>query len=296
MSVLFERQPGMLENSIQATRTIEPRQIPFLHPDALLSDDTVLNSNATSYPEGGNTIKSIIAKSFTTFESNWLYSATIELALSGTGPPWSKDGWSFNPVSFSALPDTANPIKLQKLGKLAEDATPFLSTVNVTLKTTALRARLDCSSIDEDIANVSSWLRTVHFKRLSNVTSGLINNSPGFELRQNMFHWPFTSPATHPGRVDCCLNNSTSDPQQIATGYWSTNEGNFFPHLGTEWPKNFTVKWIHGLASPWPADIEMPPISTPDKCLGGFEDKHSHFMVGYFEHSLNALRKTGQSS
>jgi hypothetical protein len=201
MSVFFERQPGMLESSIRATRTIEPRQIPFLHPDTVLSNyidveltvpDTVfsnsfdVNADVPLHPSGAETIRSIIAKSFTNFASNWLYSATIELALSGIEPPWSKDGWSFNPGFFSALPDTANPTKLQKVGELAENATPFLSTVNVTLQTTAMRARLDCSSIEEDIASVSYWLQTVHFKRLSNVTSGL--NTTGFELTQNMFH------------------------------------------------------------------------------------------------------------
>jgi hypothetical protein len=156
-----------------------------------------------------------------------------------------------------------------------------------------MRARLNCSSIEEDIASVSSWLQTVHFKRLSNVTSGL--NTTGFELKQNMFHWPFTSPATHPGRVNCCLNISTPDPQPIAIGYWSTNEGNHFPHPGTEWPKNLTVKWIHGLASPWPVDIETPLVSTLDKCSGD-EDERSYFMVSHCQYSLSVLRKTGQSS
>jgi hypothetical protein len=102
MSVLFERQPGMLESSIRATRTIEPRQIPFLHRDIVLSTyidfqlmdpDTVfsnsldVNADVPSRPNGAETIRSIIAKSFTNFESNWLYSATIELALSRTRPP-----------------------------------------------------------------------------------------------------------------------------------------------------------------------------------------------------------------
>jgi hypothetical protein len=273
MSALFERQPGAFIHSLQVTRDIEPRQIPFLH------SDTFFTKNPSR--EGANIPGRILAKAFTDVKSNWMYSAAIQLTLDGDEPVWSKDGWSFTPVSISKLPDIANSTRLQNIGESAE-ARPFSSTVNLTIQTTAMRARLICEPRSEDVMNTSSWLQTVHFKRFSNSTKGPVNNSPAFDITPIMFTNRSTSMLAHPGRFACCLNQSSGTyPQSIAMGYWSANDGNVFPHPVEQWPLNMTVKWLYGPAAPWPADIEI--LSKVRNGNGrddwGFGSTQSAFMV-----------------
>ncbi|KAH7402793.1 hypothetical protein BKA66DRAFT_480935 [Pyrenochaeta sp. MPI-SDFR-AT-0127] len=268
MSALFERESDTLLNTMQVDRAIEPRQLPFLHSDTF--DDALLAFGRRKLPGR------IVANTFSHLQSNWMYSATIQLALDGTEPSWSKDGWSFTPASFRALPDAANSTKIQNVGENVDEHGIFAPSVNITLETSAIRGRLECSPLDEDIANVSSWLETVRFERFSNSTKGPVTNSVGYDLTPNMFTHNSTSPLTHPGRLACCLNSSQSNEQgTVAIGYWSTNNGKYYPHSSAPWPINMTVKWIHGSASPWPADIEF----LKDKeALSGYTPNQSSFM------------------
>ena len=273
MSALFERQPGAFIHSLQIARDIEPRQNPFLHSDTFI---TVMAGKT-----GSNIPGRILGKTFTDVESNWMYSAAIQLTLDGAEPTWSKDDWSFTPMSLSRLPDIANPTHLQNIGASSEKR-PFASTVNLTVQTTAMRARLICEPRTEDIIDVSSWLQTVNFKRLSNSTRGPVNNSPVFDITPVMFMNHSTSILAHPGRVACCLNQSSSKyPQSIAIGYWSVNDGELFPHPVEQWPINMTVKWLYGPAAPWPADIEI--LSKVRNGVGadnwGYGSTQSAFMV-----------------
>jgi hypothetical protein len=252
MSALFERQNSVLSHSIQALRFVEPRQIPHVTSDAY-------NAALSRGEEAGiNGVPGRILKNlFTNAQSNWMYSATIQLTLDGAEPPWSKDRWSFLPVSLAPLPDSSNASQIQNLGASTAETSGLLTSTNFTFSTTATRARLECEAIP-DIANTSTWLEEVQYQKFRNSTrDGLTPTLTAYDPTHNMFGYNYTSLLTHPGRLACCLNQSLENQTQpLAIGYWSsTGDVQYWPNANKAWPMNVTVKWLRGLAMPWPSEI-----------------------------------------
>ncbi|KAF2001470.1 hypothetical protein P154DRAFT_490415 [Amniculicola lignicola CBS 123094] len=243
MSALFERQPGISLRTVTTEQTLEMRQIPRM--DTYQGDPTLTGIDA------GGVMKLAYANS----SSNWLYSGTIQLTLDGPEPPWSSQGWSFLPIDLSKLPNITSQ-SLQRAGNSFDgdsEPTSLFPNRNVTLYTSALRARLECSSIAE-VVNQSAWLQSwdLNNKTEWNVTSNPKDLQTGYSLTRGMFAGEAynTSILSHLSEPYCCENKTsqTTTTQNVALGYWSSNDPIRYPHPEEAWPKNFTTKWIHGPA------------------------------------------------
>jgi hypothetical protein len=245
MSALFERQHGVFLHTVEANRLVEPRQIPYLTQEYYNNKFR----SGTSRPEiPGRILKRL----FSDAQTDWMYSATIQLALDGIEPPWSKDGWSFTPVTLPDLPDVSNASNIQNLGT-GKGST---QAINVTMSTQAMKARLDCSPISE-ASNTSTWLEKIPLEEFGNSSRSTYQDRTAYGTTFTMFNRNYTSLLTHPGRISCCLNESTGQyPQPLAVGYWSsTGDVQRWPNEERQWPMNLTVKWLRGPAAPWPTGL-----------------------------------------
>jgi hypothetical protein len=252
MSALFERQHGVFLHTVQANRLVEPRQIPYLTQE-------YYNNRATSGAGKPDIPGRILTSLFSNAQTNWMYSATIQLALDGIEPPWSKEGWSFTPVTLPNLPDASNASNIQNLGTTKAST----QTINVTMSTQAMKARLDCSPIPET-NDTSTWLEKVSLEKLRNSSRSTHQDQIVYDLTSNMFSRDYTSLLTHPGRISCCLNASTKQyPQPLAVGYWSsTGDVQRWPNANRQWPMNLTVKWLRGPAAPWPTELNISRLDS----------------------------------
>jgi hypothetical protein len=258
MSALFQRQHGVLLHTVEANRFVEPRQIPYLTNEYY---NNRLQTGAGKADIPGR----ILTSMFSNAQTNWMYSATIQLALEGIEPPWSKDGWSFVPVTLPTLPDISNASNIQDLGATKPNSFESSQAINVTISTQAMKARLECSSIPE-VNDTSTWLEEIRLKELQNSSQSSNQNQLAYDITSNMFGFNYTSVLTHPGRLSCCLNGTTTqDPQPLAVGYWSsTGDVQHWPNAGRPWPMNLTVKWLRGSAAPWPTGLNLTRYDESD--------------------------------
>lgn len=207
-----------------------------------------------------------------------MYSAIVQLSLNGSEPSWSSDGWSLVPKDLSTL----SGLELQQQGCENNTACVSVQSVNVTMPTTAVRARLQCTPY-EFLDETQTWLTEWN---LTDETYWNIPESPriidqGYELgyaTYNMFdscstslfldsHGELLANAANynaswipssmtPFFVDidrliCCQNVSLDNQMHPASiGYWSPNircdSLYVYPYIAESWPNNFTIKWIHG--------------------------------------------------
>ena len=277
MSALFQREHGVLLHTVEANRLVEPRQVPFL-------TNEYYNNRLQTVAGRADIPGRILTSMFSNAQTNWMYSATIHLALDGIEPPWSKDGWSFAPVTLPALPDISNASSIQNLG--ATKPRPFESSqaINVTISTQATRARLECSTIPE-VNDTSTWLEEIQLRALRNSSQSKNQDQIVYDITSNMFSRDYTSLLTHPGRLSCCLNGTTpQDPQPLAIGYWSsTGDVQRWPNAVRPWPMNLTVKWLRGSAAPWPTGLNLTRLDD-----SGFSILRSKFMFSEIP-SLQAI-------
>jgi hypothetical protein len=274
MSALFERQHGVFLHTVEANRLVEPRQIPYLTQEYY----PYMPIPEADKPEIPGRI---LTRLFSNAHTNWMYSATIQLALDGIEPPWSKEGWSFTPVTLPDLPDVSNASKIQNLGTRKAST----QAINVTMSTQAMRASLNCSPIPET-NGTSTWLEEVSLENLWNSSRSPHQDRIAYDITSTMFGRNYTSLLTHPGRISCCLNASTGQyPQPLAVGYWSsTGDVQRWPNANRQWPMNLTVKWLRGPAAPWPT--ELPNMYRLDS--NGYFISRSEFMFTKIP-SLQAL-------
>ncbi|ORY17514.1 hypothetical protein BCR34DRAFT_596983 [Clohesyomyces aquaticus] len=257
MSALFNREPGFAMTAMNATRSLEIRQIPQI--------DSIF------FPGGGLTEKvfgaKVMAKAYSNLATNWINTATIQLTLNGPEPAWSRNGWSFVPIELSSIPNTTTHPSQRTGDDSGADGSIHQSLRNISLTTTAIRGRVECSVVP-DIGNSSSWLAKVDLTKpfalenftdypdlvSMNVSTNFTGLKSAYTFRHIMFHdspWN-TSAVSHPEQVACCANKSGNGIQESALGYWSANFGNAYPFttkfFRDRWPLNFTAKWIHGPA------------------------------------------------
>ncbi|PSN74373.1 hypothetical protein BS50DRAFT_539590 [Corynespora cassiicola Philippines] len=241
MSALFEKETTNVITSVPVERSLELRQVPNL-----LAVDLDWVAGATG-------AKQILGQAFRGVSSNWMYTATIQMSLNGSHPSWSRDEWSFIPLNISHVDDSIN---LQNTGKAQDRTNEFasLSAVNVSVKTTALRARLDCTAIPE-ATNVSYWATETNLTNSFqwNTTLNPTDWESGYKLDTLLFEPGNynTTMTTHYGSPICCSNSSSTDEDPtVGLGYWSfapgSKPGTLFPHAFQQWPFNFTSKWLHG--------------------------------------------------
>lgn len=239
--------------------TFEIRNIPFVFP-----------TRQASYPDTSNDYAGVVLSDlYTNLSAHWMYTATVQLALNGSEPAWSKDGWSFVPTDLGSIQDSGVPHNLDNSDKVLGGA-----RTNVSFTTPALRGRVDCTRYSaQSLMNTSIWL-TKH--DLTNSTIWNKSTVPdglqgGYQLGAIYAQFPSTilpmepnyttesclnctTVFANPSAIGCCKNGSSSDWQQsVALGYWSPNLN---PQIWStnSWQRNFTAKWFTGNAV---ADAKM---------------------------------------
>ncbi|KAF2009514.1 hypothetical protein BU24DRAFT_401289 [Aaosphaeria arxii CBS 175.79] len=244
MSALFERKPDIVSEQVPINRTLELRQIP------IITDITSRNDSVGFEP------RSIMDGFFKDFNGNFLDGATVEVMTNASKPTWSHNEWSFIPVDLSVIPDM-DPAR--RPGDTANKGTVF-SPTNVTVNTPAIRARLECSVIEE-MADQNSWLAT--YKDLKtrerNQSITLLKKSYGIKSSffQELKSSDSDSESMNTSRdfeFGCCANGTEGNFGMATIAYWSvfnsTREG-LFGGQDSDWPVTFIPKWIRGKGRLW---------------------------------------------
>jgi hypothetical protein len=301
MSALLERAPGSISQSLVLSRQFELRTIP-----------SILVGLCSDAPDDdGYTItESVLGQVYGNVLNGWLYGAFVELSYNGSQPTWTSDDWAFPPVDLSKI---STPV-VQDIGSnSSREARSTLNlqgpSVNVTLDSSALRARIECTQVD--VSNTSAWLQRLDFTNhiawnQTTVPPGL---KTGYSLGADgdgflpLTQWTaWTTFFEDDSRIWCCSNETNGTADRAAIGYWSTNfkDDNGDPD---DWTfdeasgKNFTVKWIVGKprqqqASPLTYTLggsdstpqlyyvwEEPPQMTALNCLPIFETAEASVTV-----------------
>lgn len=231
MSALFERRVDNVAQQMELNTTLSMRRGPV-----------ITEIEATNASQPLRHTWQVLDELYLDPPKNWLAGAAIQLSLNGSQLPWSQDGWSFVPYDLTNILSRTN-------SNNSEDV--LVHSSNITVKTSGIRARLECSPI-EDIANTSSWLTHPDeddFEDYFNFT--------GFEdLGPKDFYWlnrtmfdntsSNTSVFANMNEIQCCSNGTNKDPQTAAIGYWSPTDVQDFPHVDKKWPIPFVTKWFTG--------------------------------------------------
>ncbi|KAH7382515.1 hypothetical protein DE146DRAFT_792925 [Phaeosphaeria sp. MPI-PUGE-AT-0046c] len=245
MSALFERESRSVTREISVPRNLELRQVPLIMQSNLTSDISpaiqVLDNLYLDAPK------------------NWLYGAGIQQAYNVTEIPWTADGWSFLPLDLSGISDTTNLSPSSNTG----DTSSHTFSTNITIDTPAIRARLECSSVEE-IGNVTSWIEPTLLDNDGDIYPddqwALINTTKkinSYTIRRRIFEGTIseTTMLSRAKTAVCCSNGTRTDPQRAVMGYWSPNYSgdpearkDGFPYQGLSWPMQITTKWLVGTA------------------------------------------------
>ncbi|KAF2035152.1 hypothetical protein EK21DRAFT_84780 [Setomelanomma holmii] len=183
----------------------------------------------------------------------------MQQSFNGSQLPWTSDGWSFLPIDLSNVLNDTNTSASTRLSDATSGGTTF--STNVTLRVPALRARLDCSTVEE-ISNTSAW---IEFDDLTDKAENFMpnvldkfNKSGKIELyslpTDNLIGSDaHTTVLSTDVAVRCCQNGSATDPQRSLLGYWSPvipsdKTPNFYdyPYENLPWLLTLTTKWIVG--------------------------------------------------
>ncbi|KAF7718401.1 Uncharacterized protein PECH_008383 [Penicillium ucsense] len=257
MSALFNQGTGVLVTPIDLNRTLELRRIPHIYE----TKQSMYPGAAMDYPTA------VLQSLYQNLSSYYMYTATVQLALNGSEPAWSKDGWSFVPLDIKSV---SSPELLAKLGASRSDMPSSIPQVNITFTTPAIRGRIECSAPPARVfANLTSWTTSTD---LSNHTVWNKSTIPdgvkgGYQLGNTYKAMQFPSSITpllpgqnwtecpgcttvfvNPAMLTCCGNGSTNSRQgSVAIGYWSPNDAlDYFSPVS--WQRNFTAKWFYGNA------------------------------------------------
>lgn len=257
MSALFDRGTGSILQPVTLQRSLEIRDIPF-----------VFETEQSTYPGASTDYTAVILEDlFKNVSSYWMYTATIQLALNGSQPAWSKDGWSFVPLDLSNINSSSS---LSTLGASKPDDATSDPETNITFETPAIRGRIQCSKPSNQVfTNISNWLTPTDVSNYtiynrSTIPSGFRG---GYQLgntyenrqypslitplssSQNWTECPgCTTVFANPSSIACC-GNGTADSRKgnVGVGYWSPND-DITDWTPRTWQRNFTAKWFHGEA------------------------------------------------
>ncbi|KAI1139925.1 hypothetical protein F5Y05DRAFT_336131 [Hypoxylon sp. FL0543] len=247
MSSIWQREPGSLPFQVNIQRQLELRKVPRL------SDATL---QFTSH--AGNYKQNALAGLFSNMRTSWIYGAAVQISLNGSEPPWSSNGWSFVPHNLGPVPQT----DVQNAGNTTSSPT---TTMNVTVETSGMRARLECSPHEHlNLLDSTNWLTEWDFTNTSQWNETLSPDilKRGFELglpdagdntvlfldNNASMTGNYTTFFVNNKRLQCCQNITDGQIGSSSLGYWSPNLRNnsYYPDFATSWPSNFTVKWIRG--------------------------------------------------
>jgi hypothetical protein len=297
MSALLERAPGSISQSLVLSRQFELRTIPSILIGQLPVDSDTITP-------------SVLAEVYGSVLNGWLYGALVELSYNGSQPTWTSDEWAFPPVDLSKI---STPV-VQDIGSNSSRETRGTlnlqgPSVNVTLDSAALRARIECTQVD--VSNTSAWLQRLDFTNHAawNQTTVPLGLRTGYSLSADgdaflpLTQWTaWTTFFEDDSRIWCCSNETNGTTDRAAIGYWSTNfeDDNGRPNdvpFDDASGKNFTVKWIvgkprqqqasppltylHGVLYSTPQFYvwEEPPQMTALNCLPIFETAEASVTV-----------------
>jgi hypothetical protein len=254
ISALFDTRIGVLERSADVPRLLELRNIPIVRQTRIYSPQPTWQYNYTPaidsvYIYGQKGFPDLVQDALFDLDTDWMYTAVLQGAHGGPAPAWSKDEWSFVPLYAD--------VGRAGLLKYANSGSDRSS--NLTLETPAIRARLECSTLNWP-GNKSSWLNWTD----TNDTRDSTMHVPG---GLNFIYWPklvvgegeeSTRMTAQRDVVQCC-DNVTDNTEQTEkflpsvlaywTQNWITTKSDWGPYLGlSDTNGNFTVKWIRGPA------------------------------------------------
>jgi hypothetical protein len=241
MSALFEKRSHTVTQPVLFQRSLEMRQVP------------VITKVEPSQGSGQDPSVMSVEQLYHDPSKNWLYGAGIQQSFNGSQLPWTSDGWSFLPVNLSGISD-----EYAKPDSTSDNTGDTISYArNASMVTPAIRARLDCTSIEE-VANVTSWVTLTNYSNKSRLFEpdvfAQLNGTGKLDLYSlSEFIFPgtdsFTTMISNSKTPLCCQNGSIGDPNQSVLGYWSpvrTKKFEYFPYDKLPWPLPFVVKWVVG--------------------------------------------------
>jgi hypothetical protein len=242
MSALFERQSHTVTQPISFQRSLEMRQVP------------VITEVESELPTGQTPAVMVLEQLYLNPSKNWLYGAGAQQSFHGSQLPWTFEGWNFLPVNLSSI--SGETVSQISTGDDTDD--PILSAANVSMVTPAIRARLECTVIDE-IANTTSWATLEDYSNKSHLFApGSFShvNSTGkvklYSLSDYIFSGTdsYTTTISSPKSAGCCQNGSIDDPQRSVIGYWSpvltSRKHGEYPYDALSWPLSLVSKWVVG--------------------------------------------------
>ncbi|KAF1960511.1 hypothetical protein CC80DRAFT_532175 [Byssothecium circinans] len=241
MSALFDRRAVDITGQVRLNRTFESRQVPLKTTIAIQFD-----IQEAEDPTRGQTEK-VMDQLYQDSSRNWLYAATVQLSLNGSQLAWTQGEWNFVPVDLSGAQGAGARSNAEE-NKKNTRGSAIISSRNVTLHTSAMRAWLRCEPVDQT-ANQSSWLEELPAADLSEGYSpNATDLVDGYQLKRVLFENTTysTTVLSQRQRVSCCANGSASEPRRAAIGYWSPPAGYPFPYDDQQWPFPFVSKWIVG--------------------------------------------------
>lgn len=239
ISALFQQSSISMPQARNLERSLEIRRDPltattYLNYGKGVEDYMFYENN----PAGE--VAMMLAESLIDLKGNWLYTALLQTSLQGPEPPWSSDGWSFVPLNLSTITqDLSSSVTARHREK---QAASLLRTTNLTVRTSALRGRVDCSVIED--LQPEMWLATED--EMKNSTSLDRVYYPKISFNFDNASSQITPMAATP---ECCYNRSdpsvsTQSLDMVTTlGYWTENRDSI--NVTT---KYFTVKLIRGRA------------------------------------------------
>jgi heme A synthase len=244
MSALFEQKTRSVAQQMTLPRDLEMRQVPLITQVDLKGDSTVTPSTK------------VLNNMYLDAAKNWLYGAAIQSSYNGSQLPWTMEGWSFLPVNLSSVSDLPNS------GTSLNTSNTGTASVNVTISTPAVRARLNCRAVEET-ANASSWIEPKTLDNQGEIYSesewAQINTTSkvnAYSLLDHIFNEKDSySTMALKGAPSCCSNGTRIDPQRSIMGYWSPvlpqrdikGEAKF-PYEDMKWPMEITSTWLVGTA------------------------------------------------
>ena len=257
-SALWSRQQSEKLFITKIPVSLEIRQVPLLLIGHINDNDFYSSSFAGE----------VLRESFANQTTSWMYGGTIQLALNGSEPSWSSNGWSFAPVDLSALPTKTIQNAGDNSSSAQESGVPLPSSTLAKLDTAGIHAWLECTPFDS-LDDSSSWTTrqdltdSTYSNTSANPTSLLTGyelgtatcsgNSPsiglgyfcgaagGIDISTTFY--------AQPPQLSCCENRTENGFELASVGYWSANRnaGVLFPELSGNYPFNLTVKWLRGI-------------------------------------------------
>jgi hypothetical protein len=258
MAAVFERQPGHHNQPTSVSLMLVDRVTPL------------------KYSSSENRAWRDITLSNT---GEWMYSALDQIALGAPPPNWSKDGWVFAPINVDLLPATTKQQREKSQDDEQNSNSVLVSTSNVTLETTAMRARLQCEAVpiqDDKWLTDEAAVLVSENKQIKNISASTLNIT-GKMLPTRLFVNSSlqTTTLSGPHHVLCCSN--ATEEAKSAVAYWSfvngsawMSDSNFFwtgnVPSGDEWPSSILIKNIVGSAYTTTMTIytnNLPSVYTP---------------------------------